>query len=39
MLNPPTTQPRHSPPDWLRDTVDVIVVAVVLLAMTLAALL
>jgi hypothetical protein len=32
-------QPRHSPPDWLRDTVDVIVVAAALLAMTLAALL
>ena len=42
MVNLPTTQHRDPPPDWpdwLRDTVDVVIVAAVLLAMTLAALL
>ena len=39
MRNLPTTQLRNSPPGWLRDTIDVAILAAVLLAMTLAALL
>jgi len=39
MLDLPTTEQRDSPPDWLRDMVDAIILAAVLLAMTLAALL
>ena len=38
MVNLPSTEHRDPPPDWLRDTVDVVIVAAVLLAMTLAAL-
>lgn len=33
-----TTESPGSPPEWLRDTVDVMILAVVLLALTLAAL-
>ena len=32
----PTMQQRDSPPQWLRDTVDITILAAVLLAMTLA---
>jgi len=39
MRNLPTTQQTDSPPDWLRDSVDVMIVAAAVLAMTLAALL
>jgi hypothetical protein len=39
MRNLRTTQQRDSPPGWLRDSVDVMILAAVLLAMTLAALL
>jgi hypothetical protein len=38
MRSVPTTRRRASPPEWMRDTVDVVVLAAVLLAMTLAAL-
>ena len=39
MHNLPTTQQRDSPPDWIRDSVDVVIVAAAVLAMALAALL
>jgi hypothetical protein len=38
MRNLPTTQQPDSPPQWLRDTVDITILAALLLAMTLAAL-
>jgi hypothetical protein len=39
MQNLQTTQLRDSPPEWLRDVLDAVVVAVALLALSLAALL
>ena len=39
MQNLPTTQQRNSPPEWLRDSVDVAILAAAVLAMALAALL
>jgi hypothetical protein len=37
MHNLQTTRSPGSPPEWLRDTVDVMILAAALLAMTLAA--
>jgi hypothetical protein len=39
MQNVQATRARHSPPDWLSDAVDVMVLATVLLTLALAALL
>lgn len=39
MQNAQATRQRYSPPDWLSDAVDVVVLAAVLLTLALAALL